>query len=358
MADESGEKTEEPTPKKLEDARRKGQVWKSRDLTGALVFFAGFFTMMLTFEVSLQKYSDIFHDAFRKLGQPVITNEDIHVTVFGGLTAVLLLTLPVVLAAAAVGALSDFLQVGPLLAGDPVTPKLEKLNPIEGLKNLVSKKQLVELLKSTFKLLLAGYLTYLVVKGELGLITQTARGTPQQIMAAAGHVIYLLATRVGFLFILFAIFDVWWQRKVFMKDQMMTKEEVKKEYKESEGDPHHKAKRKEMHQEILEHAQMEDVATADVVVTNPTHYAVALKYDRERDGAPRVIAKGLDARAAQIREIAGKHDVPMMRNVPLAHALYRVDVGEEIPEALYDAVAEVLNFVYAEQRRRENVFEG
>ncbi len=309
--------------------------------------------MMLTFELSLQKYSDLFHDVFRKLGQGPLTDADIHAAVYSGLYATVLLTIPVAGAGAVIGAFADFLQVGPLLAGDPVMPKLEKLNPVEGLKNLFSKKQLVELLKSSLKMSLAAYMTYKVVRGELGLITQAARGTPQQILGAAGHIIYSICTRVGFLLILFAIFDVWWQRKSFMKDQMMTKDEVKKEYKESEGDPHHKAKRKEMHQEILEHAQMEDVANADVVVTNPTHYAVALKYDRDHDGAPRVVAKGLDHRAAQIREIAKHHDVPMMRNVPLAHALYRVEVGDEIPEALYDAVAEVLNFVYAEQRRRD-----
>ena len=130
----------------------------------------------------------------------------------------------------------------------------------------------------------------------------------------------------------------------------MTKDEVKREYKESEGDPHHKAKRKELHQEILESAQMEAVKGADVIVTNPEHYAIALKYDREQDGAPRVLAKGMDARAQAIKEMARSADVPELRNVPLAHALYKVEVNEEIPEALYDAVAEVLNFVYGLRR--------
>ncbi|HEX8537592.1 MAG TPA: EscU/YscU/HrcU family type III secretion system export apparatus switch protein, partial [Cystobacter sp.] len=136
------------------------------------------------------------------------------------------------------------------------------------------------------------------------------------------------------------------QRKSYMKDQMMSKEDVKKEYKESEGDPHNKAKRKEMAHEILEGAQMEAVKEADVIVTNPDHVAVALRYDKEKDTAPRVIVKGLDFKAERIKAIARERDVPTLRNVPLAHALLRVDVGEEIPEQLYDAVAEVLNFVY------------
>jgi flagellar biosynthetic protein FlhB len=132
-----------------------------------------------------------------------------------------------------------------------------------------------------------------------------------------------------------------------MKNQMMSKDDVKKEYKESEGDPHHKAHRKQMHQEIMEGAQMEAVKRADVVVTNPDHVAVALKYDREKDAAPRVIAKGLEPEGGEHQgERQSAADVPMLRNVPLAHALLRVDVNQEIPEELYDAVAEVLNFVY------------
>src|SRR5262249_47827037 len=143
-----------------------------------------------------------------------------------------------------------------------------------------------------------------------------------------------------------AIFDIWWQRHSYMKDLMMSKDEVKREYKESEGDPHHKAKRKELHQEILEGGQMESVKKADVVVTNPDHLAVALQYDTSTDGAPRVIAKGMNLKAEAIKAIAKEADVTLIRNVPLAHALHRVDVGQEIPEELYDAVAEVLNFVY------------
>jgi flagellar biosynthesis protein FlhB len=158
--------------------------------------------------------------------------------------------------------------------------------------------------------------------------------------------VYRISVRVGLLFLTFAIFDVWWQHRTYMKDLMMTKDEVKREYKESEGDPHHKAKRKELHMEILEGAQMEAVKDANVVVTNPDHVAVAIKYDREKDQAPRIVCKGVDSRAEAIKAVAKQADVALLRNVPLAHALLRVEVGEEIPEDLYDAVAEVLNFVY------------
>jgi flagellar biosynthetic protein FlhB len=353
LSDEGGEKTEEPTSKKLDDARKKGQVWKSKDLTGALVFMVGFFTMAATFPLTYQHYRQVLYQAFATVSMRPITEEMIYANVFEGLYLVVLLTLPPAFAGAAIGGLSDFLQVGSLFTFEPIMPKLDKLNPIEGLKNLFSKKQLVELLKSTAKLGITAYVAYGVVKGELRLIIASARAEPDLIMLAAGAVIYKLTTRVAMVFMLFAIFDVWWQHRSFMKDMMMTKDEVKREYKESEGDPHHKAKRKEMHQEILEGAAMENVADADVVVTNPDHYAVALRYQRETDGAPRIVCKGLDARAQRIKAIAAESGVTEVRNVPLAHALYRVDVGQEIPEALYDAVAEVMNFVYAEQQRRE-----
>jgi flagellar biosynthetic protein FlhB len=173
------------------------------------------------------------------------------------------------------------------------------------------------------------------------------RGDVPHLFAVLTELITRVASRVIILFLLFAIFDLWFQRKTFMKDMMMSKDEVKREYKESEGDPHHKAKRKELHQEILEGAQMDAVQGADVVVTNPDHVAVALKYDRNVDEAPRVLAKGVDGRAEKIKEIAKRGDVAILRNVPLAHALLRLEPGQQIPEELYDAVAEVLNFVYA-----------
>ncbi|MGI5863685.1 MAG: type III secretion system export apparatus subunit SctU [Myxococcales bacterium] len=353
MSEQSGEKTEEATPKKLEDARKKGQVWKSRDMTGAFVFLAGFFCMAALFPFIFEKAKESFALTFSKMSLKVITSEDIAQAAYDGLFAIIVLTASVALAGALAGALSDFLQVGALFTLDPVKPRLEKLNPIQGLKNLFSKKQLVELLKSTAKLLLACYVAYSVVKGELGLLVGSVRGTPEQIMTATGSLAYALVTRMALLLVLLAIFDLWWQRRSYLKDQMMTKDEVKREYKESEGDPHHKAKRKEMHQEIIESAMMEDVAGADVVITNPDHYAVALRYERDRDNAPRVVAKGVDAKAQRIKEIAAQAGVATLRNVPLAHALYRLDLGDEIPEALYDAVAEVLNFVYAQQQRRE-----
>lgn len=346
MADESGEKTEEPTQKKIDDSRKKGQVWKSRDMTGVLVFLAGMGALKAVWPMMESELRRLFDFSLETLAHPDQLEQATFHMLLMAVTTLLLLTLPVSLAAAVAGGLADFLQVGPLFSHETVLPKLEKLNPVQGLKNLVSKKQLVELIKSTLKMVVTAYVVYGVVEGAMPLIAATVRTDALAIMTVLGELVFRVSVRVGLLLILFGIFDVWFQHKTYMKDLMMTKEEVKREYKESEGDPHHKAKRREMHMEILESAQMESVKDADVVVTNPTHVAVAIKYDREKDSAPRVVCKGLESRAQAIRELARDANVAILRNVPLAHALHRVEVGQEIPEELYDAVAEVLNFVY------------
>lgn len=346
MADESGDKTEEPTPKKLDDARKRGQVWKSRDLTSALVFFVGYAAMTASIQAIYERFHALFNGSVEKIGHLGTPAHDTSDALFQGLVALLVLCLPVVAGAAIVGGLADFLQVGPLFTGDPVMPKLEKLNPVEGLKNIFSKKTVVEALKNVAKVSLAGYLAWTVLRNHIPVVIASVHSTPAGLAAVLGELVYRLVVKVGLLLVLTALFDVWWQHRTYMKDMMMTREEVKREYKESEGDPHHKAKRKELHQEILEHSAIESVQTADVVITNPTHVAVAIAYDKEKDKAPRVLAKGVDERAAQIRELARKHDVPMVRNVPLARALNKLELGTEIPEDLYDAVAEVLNFVY------------
>lgn len=346
MADESGEKTEEPTQKKLDDSRRKGQVWKSRDLTGVASFAVAMGVLKGTWDLIQNRLHLLFDYGFDKVAHPQDLSHAVFESLFLGFVALMLASIPIALAAALAGGIVEFLQVGALFSFEAATPKLEKLNPIAGLKNMVSKKQAVELVKSSLKLLITGYVVYGAVRDAIPMLIQTVKSDVHGLLTVLGELVYRVSSRVVLLFVVFAVFDVWFQRRAYMKDLMMTKDEVKREYKESEGDPHHKAKRKEMHHEILEGAMMEAVKGADVVVTNPDHVAVALRYDQAKDGAPRVIAKGIDHKAMAIKALAREAEVAMMRNVPLAHALLRVEVGEEIPEDLYDAVAEVLNFVY------------
>ncbi len=346
MGDESGEKTEEPSSKKIDDSRKKGQVWKSKDLTGVAVFLTGMGVVKVMWPLVQSELKALFDFSFERLAHPVDLENATYQLMFRAIGSILLLSMPVALAGALVGGLSDFLQVGPLLSPEAVMPKLDKLNPIAGLKNMFGKKQVVELLKSMIKISITAYVVYGVVLNALPMVVGTIRADVPMTLTVLGELVYRVSVRVGIVFLGFAVFDVWFQHRSYMKDLMMTKEEVKREYKESEGDPHHKAKRKELHQEILEGAQMEAVKDASVVVTNPDHVAVALKYDRDSDQAPKVICKGLDSKAEKIKAIARSANVVMMRNVPLAHALYRVEIGQDIPEELYDAVAEALNFVY------------
>lgn len=342
----SDEKTEEPTQKKLQDSRKKGQVWKSKDLTGVFVLLVGLGTVKATWSSTEDQIKILFRYSFDQITRP----ETMQIATFHlmemGVQSIIKLVAPVLGATAVVAGLAEFLQVGSLFTLDPLMPKLEKLNPIQGMKNMFSKKTAVELIKNLTKISVAAYVIFGVIRDGMGMVVQTVRQDIPGIMTVMGEMVYRVAFKIGLIFLLFSIFDIWWQRKSYMKDMMMSKDDVKKEYKESEGDPHHKAHRKQMHQEIMEGAQMESVKSADVIVTNPDHVAVALKYDREKDGAPRVLAKGLDAKAEQIKALAKASDVPLLRNVPLAHALLRVEVGQDIPEELYDAVAEVLNFVY------------
>ncbi len=343
---EGGDKTEEPTQKKIDDSRKKGQVWKSKDLTGVAVFLVGLGTVKASWDLVMSEFSELFRFSFAHIARPEDLGMATSQLLLDGLTTLMILSLPVAVAGAIAGGLVEFLQVGPLFSAESIMPKFDKLNFINGMKNLVGKKQIVETVKQMIKISITAYVVYGVVRDGMGMVAATTSSTPQVMMAVMGELTYRVCARVGLCFLLFGVFDVWWQRKTYMKDMMMSKDEVKKEYKESEGDPHHKAKRKEFAMELLESAQMDAVKGADVIVTNPDHVAVALKYDRAKDGAPRVLCKGLDLRAQGIKALARTHDVAILRNVPLAHSLHRIDVGEEIPEDLYDAVAEVLNFVW------------
>lgn len=342
----SDDKTEEPTEKKLQDSRKQGQVWKSRDLSGVAAFAVAMGVVKATwgdFETSIKT---LFFFSIDKLAHPADLETATFQLMMMGVVTILTLCVPIAFAAGIAGGLVEFLQVGALFAIEVLIPKLDKLNPIAGLKNMFSGRQLVEMIKSIVKLSVTGYVVYGVVRDAMAMVVATIHGDATLTMAVMGELVFRIVSRVVLMFVAFAIFDVWFQHRSHMKNLMMSKDEVKKEYKESEGDPHHKAHRKQMHMEIMNSEQMEAVKGADVIVTNPDHVAVALKYDKDKDAAPRLLAKGLDARAETIRAIAKQHDVPLLRNVPLAHALLRIEVNQEIPEDLYDAVAEVLNFIY------------
>jgi len=348
----SGEKTEEPTDKKLRDARKKGQVAKSRELGTAAVVLATAGTLTFTGTALLEAMRASFAIVLRAIDGTLVAPPGavLEVVVGLGLRAIA----PVLAAAMFAGTLASFLQVGPLLAIDSVAPQLSRIDPVQGTKNLFKKKQLVELIKSILKLLIIGWVAYSTIRdGVRGILSLTGSDADAA-LSGAGALVTAVLFRAGGAIAVIAVLDVLYQRWQFREEQKMSKDEVKREHKESDGDPHTKGERERLRREILEHGAIERVRTADVLIVNPTHLAIALKYDEAAEQeAPEVLAKGMDELAKRMIRAAEESGVPVLRDVPLARALYEMDEGAEIPEALYEAVAAVLHSAWKEREAAE-----
>lgn len=351
----SGEKTEQPTDKRLRDARKKGQVAKSQDLTSAVMLiatvtvlaFAGGWmgkTLLATMRAQI-----LFAGNFKgDLNPEAAINQ---LTVAAQSIGFALLPLFGVLLVVAL--LIGYFQVGSVFAFEGVKPSLAKLNPADNFKNkFLKSRPYIELGKTILKIVLTVVVVGVVVWGARGDVVDLMRQPAASVVGFAGWLAVKIGVSVGLMFLAIAVGDFFLQRFLHLKELKMTKHEVKEEYKETEGNPLIKSARRFMHQQLLMQSAMQSVAQADVVVLNPTHLAVALRYDREAMGAPTVIAKGADHMAAQIRRLAEDANVPMLRDVPLARALYELEIDEEVPEDLYEAVAGVLRFIYelAEER--------
>lgn len=348
----TGEKTEEASPQKLKQARDKGQVAKSQDAIQAMGFIIVFATVALTLGSTTDRMRKFLYaslDSAVRRGDDLPTVLDVANE---ALWATLIASLPALGAAFIAGVAANAMQVGVMFTVEPLKPDIKKLNPVDGFKNLFSKKKLVESLKQVIKFTLVSYVAYGALEESMREIVLAARLDLWTGVYVGGQIMYNIAIRVAFLFVIIAAADFFWQRHVFNKDMMMSKYDVKQEYKQSEGDPHQKAERKALAEELILHGSQQSVQNADAVVVNPAHIAVAIKYDREKGGAPKIVAKGMRKNAEAIKEIARQAGVPILRNVPLAQALNKLDLEEEIPEELYEAVAEVLNFVY-ELKERE-----
>lgn len=345
MAESSGEKTEEPTPQKLRKAREKGQVAKSQDFVSAVGFAGSFAVLALSLSMTANLFFDLVQECVRVTAAPDLSKA-VQFALLKSFKVSLLASLPVLGAAFVLGLAMNFAQVGFLFTTEPLKPSFDKLNPVNGVKQMFSSKRLVEVLKQIIKFSVVGIIVYFTVKSYLHNMVMMQRLRLDQSLGIAGGMISDLCIKVAVLFLLIAAADFFIQRRIFKKSMMMTKSEIKQEYKESEGDPELKGERKRLAQEILMHGSQQRVKTSDAVVTNPTHIAVAIEYDQKRHSAPVVVCKGLGLNADKIRELAVQNDIPILRNVPLAQALNKIELDEEIPEDLYEAVAEVLNFVY------------
>lgn len=345
------EKTEQPTPKKLHDARRRGEVARSRELNTAAVVLATAAGLAAAGTHALEHLIRCFELAWQAAGGRIDARATsvLQACTVRGLDAMG----PIVVLALAAGTLVGYLQVGPLLTFEPVAPKPERLDPVRGLGNLLSQKQLVELIKSLLKIGVIGWVAWNALADGLRPVVGLAERDASAALEVGSAVVMSLLWRVGAAMAGIAVIDVLYQRWRHRQDHKMTRDELKREHKETEGDPHAKKQRERTHREVLEHAHIEEVRNADVLVVNPTHLAVALRYDEDEHEAPEITAKGQDDLARRMIRAAEESGVPVMRDVPLARALYELELGDEIPEALYEAVAAVLRAAWDEREAGE-----
>jgi flagellar biosynthesis protein FlhB len=354
MADD---KTEQPTPKRISDARKKGQVFKSNDMTQAVLFITAASVLSFVggyFVDSLKGF--MIHSLDPKvLAGPFDANELVG-RMANTFIKFLLLSAPLLAALAIVAVALNFFQIGGLLfAPQVLSPKFDKLNPVQGFQSLFFKsKTYLELAKNLLKFTVIFWLAYSTFNANLREVVLSSRVGLSETATLVPKLLFGLLFKIGGAFLLLGAVDFMLQKKLYMKGLMMSKEEVKQEYKEDEGDPHIKHQRKHLHQQLLHESMAKNVPKASAVVVNPTHLAIALRYDESRMVAPKVTAKGQLLMAERILSIARQHRVPIVRNVPVAHSLYALEVGAEIPEELYEAVAEILNWVYELAHREES----
>lgn len=343
------EKTEKATPKKKKDVREKGHVAQSREINSALVLI-GCFAVLYLFSTYM---FEVLKDNARYMMTLEINDElfsirGVQNLFVNSVISLIKVVAPVIGAALGIGLLASYAQVGFLFTTKTLEPKLNRLNPVEGLKRIFSRRSLAQLLKSLLKVFIVGYLTYTYLLTKYKEIPRLLDMDIGEIMRFIGITTVSVGLRAGIVLLALAVLDYFYQRYEFGKSIMMTKQEVKEEYKQVEGNPQIKSKIREKQRQVSMRRMMAEVPKADVVITNPTHIAVALKYEPDVAEAPYVLAKGKDLIAARIKEIALENSIQIVENVDLARSLYETtDIGDAIPPELYQAVAEVLAFVYS-----------
>lgn len=349
----AGEKTEEATPKRKEEGRKKGQVGRSADLNGSVVLLAGLFALGTAGPAAAQRMGDAMRQALMQISDPSVVSRD-HVgqlLTHAG-TAVLLAVAPIALACALAGVVISVMQVGFKPSGHALKPDPKRINPVSGAKNVFGPNMFAEGAKSIAKVLIVGAIVLSFVAPKITTLGAMVGIGPQELAAALSSDIRAIALRAAIAYFFIGCADFAYQRWRTKKSMRMDLQEVKEEAKGQNLPPEVRAAQRRRQMSAARQRMMEDVPTADVIVTNPTHFAVALKYDGA-SAAPKVVAKGQDLIALRIREIAKAAGVPLVEDRPLARSLHAtVEVGHEIPEDLYAAVAQVLAFVYRLKGRR------
>jgi flagellar biosynthetic protein FlhB len=350
------EKTEPATPKRREDSRKKGQVAQSREIPSALVLLSSLGVLFFSGSWMFWSLSDFMGGIFRNIWSlHHLQGVSLHSFLLEIFKRVFSILAPLMSAVLIAGITANLLQIGFLFTGEPLIPKLSKLNPLDGIKRLFSLKSLVELVKSLFKLLFVGFIAFLMIKGELENIPSLMQMSIGGTLSFIARVSFKICFYTCLTLIVLAAFDYAFQRWQHEKGLRMTKQEIKDEFKQREGDPAVKARVKSIQREMARRRMMESVPKADVVITNPTSLAVALKYDAKSMMAPQIIAKGAGFIAERIKDIARENGVPLVENKPLAQTLFKVvEIGGFIPANLYRAVAEILAYVYGLKAAKRN----
>jgi len=345
------EKTERATPKKRQEARKKGQVAKSRDVTSVAVLLACLIFFWFGASGMVEKTMALSRWVLVRSGQFTIDCDTIQGLSVGLIYKTFSILSPLLLTAFFMALVANYLQVGFVLSSESVQPKLSKIDPVKGFQKLFSLRSLVELLKNIFKISIVGFVVYVIISREIDHFVPLMDQSVWGILIYIAGVIFKIVLMVCLVLIILATLDYIFQKWEFEKDLKMTKQEVKDESKQTEGDPLVKARIKRLQRDIARKRMMASIPKADVVITNPTHLAVALCYDQANMFAPKVVAKGAGFIAENIKDIARRNNVPIVNNKPLARVLYKnVNVDEMIPENLYKAVAEILAFVYRMKR--------
>ncbi len=357
MGDEGGDKSEEPTPHRLREAREKGQVAKSKEITTAVLLLLSYFVFRSTGEFMWGQLAGMTQGIFSQL--PVAANEFslsfVAYLLITGLKAFTLCLIPIFGITFIAALVTEAFQTGFVMALDPLSPKLERLNPLEGFKKLFSIQGAVETIKSILKIVIVFYIAWIAIKEDLPFVIALMDGSPWDAVILGGSIAYKVAMRVGIFYVMIAILDYFYKKWEYMRGLKMTRQEIKEEYKRLEGDPQIKQRMRDLQRQVAYQRMMSAVPQADVVVTNPTHVAVALRYDQSKMKAPSLLAKGERKNAEKIKQIAEENEIPIVENEPLARSIYRTTkVGQEIPRELYQAMAEVLAYIYKLKKDRES----
>ena len=349
MADDL-EKTEEPTPKKIEDARKEGNVPRSMDASGFVTMLVAVIAVAALFSWIMDRLENLYSYYTHFFGIDITPSLLMDITIYT-IYQLLIMVLPLAIPVAIAGLIAGWMQFGFLFTTKPLTPDLKKIDPIKGAKNLFSLKKLVEGVKITLKVAAVFVVAFSVFLGFIEELVSVSRADLLDQMKWLGDRALILAAVMLVLLMVLALIDIMFVRYNYFKGLRMSKQEIKDEMKQLEGNPEIKAKIRQIQMEMARKRMLAEVPNADVVITNPTHFAVALRYKEGESKAPKVVAKGADLIALKIKEIARESGVQIVENPPLARELYKhVDIDKEVPEQFYHAVAEVLAFVYKSKR--------